>query len=346
VVRCFANYEKREDMRYPIDTVIAVTYRCQARCRMCSIWKISEHLDAAPEVYRRLPDSIRDLNISGGEPFLRDDLDEIVRIIHGRLPRSRIVVSSNGLMGEKLIPRAMELVNIFPGIGFAFSMDGIGEMQDYMRGVEGAYQSVLSVVRGLREKGVDNMRIAYTLTAENSEHMIRVFRLAQKLGVEFTMSVAHDSDFFFGEGKSPIKGRGGGGFDSRSLREDFESIINSQLSTFNVKNWGRAFLNYGIYALAFEGRQLFSSRPGEDFFYLDPQGDIYPSVIHDHVMGNIVQQDFDAVWCSPEAEKAREESRREEKLYWMGCMLRKALLEHRFSIGWWALKNKLSGVSL
>ncbi|MGM0483375.1 MAG: radical SAM/SPASM domain-containing protein [Candidatus Krumholzibacteriota bacterium] len=333
-------------MRYPIDTVIAVTYRCQARCRMCSIWQIGEHTELPPEVYRKLPASIRDLNISGGEPFLRKDLDEIVRAVHDRLPRSRVVVSSNGLMGKKLIPRAMELVDIFPGVGFAFSLDGIGEMQDYMRGVEGAYENVLAVVRGLKREGVDNMRLAYTLTDENAEHMIRVFELAGELGVQFTMSVAHDSDFFFGEGKSPLGERGAGGFDSASLKKDFETIINSQLGTFSIKNWGRAFLNYGIYALAFEGRQLFSSRPGEDFFYMDPGGDIYPSVIHGHVMGNLAERAFDSLWNSPEAERAREESRAEKKLYWMGCMLRKALLEHRFSIGMWALKNKLTGLRL
>ena len=333
-------------MRYPIDTVIAVTYRCQARCRMCSIWQIGEHTELPPDLYCRLPETIRDLNISGGEPFLRKDLDEIVRAVHDRLPQSRVVVSSNGLMGKKLIPRAMELVEIFPGIGFAFSLDGIGEMQDYMRGVEGAYENVMAVVRGLMREGVGNMRLAYTLTDENAEHMIRVFELAGELGIQFTMSVAHDSDFFFGEGKSPLEERGTGGVDSDSLKKDFETIINSQLGTFSIKNWGRAFLNYGIYALAFEGRQLFSSRPGEDFFYMDPGGDIYPSVIHDHVMGNLAERDFDSLWNSPEAESAREESRVENKLYWMGCMLRKALLEHRFSIGLWALKHKLAGFTV
>ncbi|MFO7915021.1 MAG: hypothetical protein R6U43_04960, partial [Candidatus Krumholzibacteriales bacterium] len=64
------------------------------------------------------------------------------------------------------------------------------------------------------------------------------------------------------------------------------------------------------------------------------------------VMGNLAERAFDSLWNSPEAERAREESRAEKKLYWMGCMLRKALLEHRFSIGMWALKNKLTGLRL
>jgi MoaA/NifB/PqqE/SkfB family radical SAM enzyme len=333
-------------MRYPIDAVIAVTYRCQARCRMCSIWQISEHSELEPAVYGKLPETLRDVNISGGEPFLRKDLAEIVQTVHGRLPRARVVVSSNGLIGEKLIPRAMDLVDIFPGIGFAFSMDGVGEMQDYMRGVEGAFDNVLAVTRGLLDRGVENIRLAYTLTGENPGHMIRVYRLAKELGVQFTMSVAHDSDFFFGEGKSPVGEHQGGRFDSESLKEDFRTIINDQLGSFSVKNWGRAFLNYGIYQLIFNRRQLFSSRPGEDYFYLDPAGNIYPSVIHNHIMGNITEGDFDRIWRSPRAENARRESSSEEKLYWMGCMLRKALLEHRFSIGLWALRNKLFGFSI
>lgn len=333
-------------MRYPIDAVLGVTYRCQARCRMCSIWQISEHSEIPPEIYKRLPVTLRDVNVSGGEPFLRKDLAEVVRVIHGRVPRARIVVSTNGLLGEKLIPRALELVDIYPGIGFGFSIDGVGDTQDYMRGVEGAYENVTAAVKGLRNEGVENIRIAYTLTEENSDHMIKVYELAGELGVQFTMQVSHDSGFFFGENESSVVKEGAGGLASDSLREDFETIINSELASYNLKRWAKAFGYYGMYSLAFEGRQLFSSRPGEDFFYLDPKGDIYPSVLHNHVMGNLAAEDFETIWESTESERIRALSRKEDKKYWMGCMLRKAFLEHKFQIGFWALKNKLLKVRL
>ncbi len=58
----------------PVDAVIAVTYRCNARCAMCGIWKSQPGPDLPPEVYRKLPSSLRDVNLTGGEPFLRDDL--------------------------------------------------------------------------------------------------------------------------------------------------------------------------------------------------------------------------------------------------------------------------------
>ena len=145
---------------------------------MCSIWQIEDHEEMPPEFYSKLPTTLRDVNISGGEPFLRKDLSEVVRIAHERLPRARVIVSTNGLLGARLVPRALELVQIDPGIGFGISVDGIGEMQDYIRGVKGAYENVLETVKGLLAEGVTNIRLAYTLTRENSEHMLKVYRLS------------------------------------------------------------------------------------------------------------------------------------------------------------------------
>ncbi len=327
-------------MIHPIDTVIAVTYRCQSRCRMCSIWQIEGHEEVPPEVYARLPATIRDVNISGGEPFLRKDLAEVVRVVHERLPRARIIVSTNGLLGSRLVPRALELVRIDPSIGFGFSIDGIGEMQEYIRGVKGAYDNVLEAVRGLSAEGVSNIRLAYTLTSENSEHMLKVYRLARELGVQFTMSLAHESDFFFGSHDSSIVGSGHPAARSMELRRDFETIIRSELSAYRLKSWGKAFIYQGMYEVLSEGKRPFPNRPGVDFFYLDPRGDIYPSVVHDFVMGNLAEQDFDAIWSSEGSDEIRAECLNDTTPYWMGCMLRKALLDHRFSIGLWALKNK------
>ncbi len=109
-------------MNRPIDAIVAVTYRCQARCRMCSIWQIKEHHDVHPEVYKKLPTSLNDVNVSGGEPFLRKDLPEIVSVIHARLPHARMVVSTNAFLGKSIIPRALELREINPSIGFGISV--------------------------------------------------------------------------------------------------------------------------------------------------------------------------------------------------------------------------------
>jgi MoaA/NifB/PqqE/SkfB family radical SAM enzyme len=296
-------------MTYPIDAVVAVTYRCQSRCRMCSIWQMEGHEEVPAEVYARLPSTVRDVNISGGEPFLRKDLAEVIRVVHGRLPSARIIISTNGLLGGVLVPRALELVGIDPGIGFGFSVDGIGEMQDYIRGVKGAYDNVIEAVRGLLAGGVE-------------------------------------SDFFFGSHDSSIVGTGHPSVRSMELRRDFETIIRGELSAYDLKSWGKAFIYQGMYEVLTEGKRPFPNRPGVDFFYLDPRGDLYPSVVHNFVMGNLAEQEFDAIWFSERSDGIRAECRKDHTPYWMGCMLRRALLDHRFSIGLWALKNKFLRANL
>lgn len=333
-------------MIYPIDAVIAVTYRCQSRCRMCSIWQIDDHDDVPPNAYEKLPETLMDVNLSGGEPFLRKDLAEIVRVVHDRVPRARIIVSTNALMGETLVPRALELVRIDPGIGFGISIDGIGEMQDYIRGVKGAYENALAATRRLKAEGVDNIRLAYTLTRENADHMIKVYDLSRELDIQFTMSMAHDSDFFFGSHDSAIVKQEGSLFEDGPLRSDLERIIRSELAKYSLKSWGKAFIYHGMYRVMTDGKRPFPNRPGVDFFYLDPKGDLYPSVVHNFVMGNITGNDFESVWGSEKSDEIRKRCAADERPYWMGCMLRKALLNHRFQIGLWALGHKFFGIRL
>jgi MoaA/NifB/PqqE/SkfB family radical SAM enzyme len=333
-------------MAYPIDAVIAVTYKCQARCNMCSIWQIKEHFDVPPEVYRKLPDTLMDVNLSGGEPYLRKDLAEIVRVVHERLPRARIVVSSNGFLGKALVGRALELREIFPKIGFGFSIDGVGDKHDEIRGIPGGFEKTISVVRDLKNGGVKNIRIAYTLTTQNADHMIKVYDLAKELGVQFTMSVSHDSEFFFGEHGTTIVTDSTRPVENDKLRDDFTRIITGELGSSHWKRWGRAFGIYGMYRLVTDGQPLFYSRPGVDYFYLDPRGNVYPSVLHNYIMGNIARDDFATVWNSPMADEARRKCREENRPYWMGCMLRKAFLDHRFEIGMWVLQNKLLGFKM
>jgi MoaA/NifB/PqqE/SkfB family radical SAM enzyme len=313
---------------------------------MCSIWKIKDHHEAAPALYEKLPKTLRDVNISGGEPFLRKDIAEIVTVIHRHLPRARIVVSSNGLMGEPLVSKALELKEIFPTIGFAFAIDGIGETHDFIRGTEGGFDKVLSVVRELKNAGIKNIRIAYTLTAENAEHMIRVYELARQLGVQFTMQMAHDSEFFFGRHESTIVKNNHAAFGGHTIRDDFEKVIEGELSSYDLKRWVRAYVYYGMYRLLSEGVRPFSSQPGAEFFYLDPKGDIYPSVVHNYVMGNLVENDFDTIWNSRESDEIRKKCQEDQMPYWMGCMLRKALVDHKFQIGLWVLQNKFMGLRL
>ena len=93
--------QNKNQIIQPIDAVVAVTYRCNSRCIMCNIWQIKNFPEINYEEYLKLPSSLRDINISGGEPFLREDLVDIVRVIKRACPKAKITISTNGLFVRK-----------------------------------------------------------------------------------------------------------------------------------------------------------------------------------------------------------------------------------------------------
>jgi len=127
------------------------------------------------------------------------------------------------------------------------------------------------------------------------------------------------------------------------VRGQFEYIIRKFLRSKNIKDWARAYFVDGLYNFSQGGKRPLQQFAGEDFFFLDPRGDVYPSVIDSTVMGNIFSyRDFKDLWYSAEAEKAREKIRGFEDDYWMVCTARTAMKRNPLKIANWIFKKKLS----
>ena len=115
-----------------MDGSIIVTYRCPMRCKMCNIWanptKPSEEF--APELLEKLP-RMHSVNITGGEPFIREDIEEIVKIL--RKKTNRIVFSTSGWFSDRIIALAKK----YPDLGFRISIEGLSVKNDELRGRDG-----------------------------------------------------------------------------------------------------------------------------------------------------------------------------------------------------------------
>ena len=100
-----------------MEACLIVTYRCNAKCYMCNTWqhpsKKSEEF--TPDLVDKLPDGLKFINITGGEPFIREDLDEIMAIsdriavicegeIMGIVPGNEATPEKLGLMMAGVVP--------------------------------------------------------------------------------------------------------------------------------------------------------------------------------------------------------------------------------------------------
>lgn len=137
--------------RLPPYLIFFVTRRCQARCPFCFARVNGE--DAGEELtaaeVRRIAEQWRGLiqvTLTGGEPFLREDLLEVALAFRKSGAKS-LTLDSNGLSGERIVRVVNELLRAWPGLflDLDLSLDGPPEVHDRLRGAHGAYKRVIGV---------------------------------------------------------------------------------------------------------------------------------------------------------------------------------------------------------
>ncbi len=103
--------------RKKLNGTVIVTYRCNARCNMCNRYKqpSKPEEEITIETIKKLP-RMYFTNITGGEPFIREDLSDIVRELYKK--SDRIVISTNGYFTDRIIALAKE----FPQVGIRISI--------------------------------------------------------------------------------------------------------------------------------------------------------------------------------------------------------------------------------
>jgi MoaA/NifB/PqqE/SkfB family radical SAM enzyme len=181
-----------------------------------------------------------------------------------------------------------------------------------------------------------NLRWAFTIIPENIEHFGKVYDDAIKRGIQFTHSFAQSSDNFFG-GKHIDNHP-----NAKILREQYEHIIAGELKSWNFKRWARAYYAYSLYNFIIKREQPLNNDPGNRFFFLHSDGTVFPSVVHNYPMGNLLQvKNWSELWQSKMANGARELVKTEGVPAWMICTARTAIKKHPFKVGWWVLKNKI-----
>ena len=164
------------------DITLIVTQRCNAKCMMCNSHEnpTRPEDEMGSEVMEKLPEA-KFIQITGGEPFLRKDIEDIVRILIKKA--GRVMINTNGYYTEKIT----ELCRNYPQLAMRVSIDGSREMHDRIRGIP-IYDKAMETIRELKEIGVKDLGISFTLQESNYKEMIPLYRKAEDLGVDFGVS--------------------------------------------------------------------------------------------------------------------------------------------------------------
>lgn len=313
-----------------LNGTVIVTYRCNARCTMCNRYQQPSRPEEelSLETIRKLP-RMYFTNITGGEPFLREDLKEIVREL--RKKSDRIVISTNGFFTDRII----DLCREFPDVGIRVSIEGLEETNNAIRGLEDGFNRGVSTLRKLKELGMKDIGFGVTVQDRNAPDLIPLYRLAEELDLEFATASLHNS-FYFVQTKNIIH-------DRPMVAGHFEGLINELLKSNSPKKWFRAYFNHGLINYIYGGKRLLPCHMGSDTFFIDPYGDVMPcnGTKEKLVLGNLNEQSWEELWNSYKAEGVREKVCHCDRNCWMIGSVSPAMRRYIWKPALWVMIHKL-----
>jgi len=277
--------------------VFEVTDRCNSRCQHCDIWSREPTRDAltTQEIEKALSDplfgQIEYILNTGGEPFLRRDLEEVILIEHKVLPEARIQLSTNGLLPKRVIHVVKSALRHDINIEVGVSLDGIGEKHDLIRGVKGNFEKVdwlLHELSALRENHQDKLHIeAGMVLSDLTLHSLEeIRRYVAKFNIEPVVAWYNEAPFYNNIG--------------RNL-----SINNEELSRA-VQSLSPSLV-YDLWLKALKGKSMkFPCFAMYTFCLLRCNGDVVPCLSFSDVKaGNVRESSPTLIWHSPESKKTR-----------------------------------------
>jgi len=185
-----------------------VTNKCCLKCQHCFFWKelnnnVTElNLSEIKKIAQNI-NKFTYLALTGGEPYLREDLLDIVCAFSNKI--KNLSISTNGYLTNKTIATTKEMLkkNNRINITIIVSIDGIKEKHDEIRGVKGSFDKAVETIiqlNNLKEKYSNlNVGISITYMKQNQNEIFKIYNYALKLKPD-SISIA----LVRGDARNPI----------------------------------------------------------------------------------------------------------------------------------------------
>lgn len=143
-------------LKKPKQLIVTITDQCNHSCDMCyyhNSLNIGQKLMTIAE-YELLAAQLPKLNLillSGGEPFLRKDLVDIIKVFYTKSQVRQLFIPTNGSIPNTIIKKVKMMLSTMPKLQLTimFSLEGLEEEHDKIHGMKGAFKSVIESIRRL-----------------------------------------------------------------------------------------------------------------------------------------------------------------------------------------------------
>lgn len=302
---------------------------------MCEVWKEGRVKELDSSLLNKLPKSLKNITLSGGEPFLYPDLLEAVKRIKFIFSNSRVVILTNGILTDLIAQQVRQIIKINPNIVIRLSIDGVGEIHDNIRGIKNAYANVINTLKILKELKIRDLGVMFTISDFNIEEIGKIYRMTKENRIKFTCQLIYNSSGLnYKENSNEIH-------QKNALKKELDLIISSEIKSFNLERIFKTYYYKGLLDLVDHLPIPYPCGAGRLFFYLNQEGDIYPCVFLDKKIGNIRNESFGTIWNNKLTYDIRQCVRKCSLNCWTIHTVAPAIRNNPFLAAKWVLINKL-----
>lgn len=275
------------------------TNLCNSRCIMCGIWKNKKNNEMAIKEIKKISENrlfsrIRWINLTGGEPFLRNDIVEAIEILN-RLPNLEgIAIPTNGFLTEKITKNVKTILSVLNKNRFlsvTVSVDGLERAHDKMRGINGSFKKAISTIKDLRKiKNKNfNLGVETTISKLNLDELMESYLYLKKLVPYVGHTIALPSAGYFGNLNSGVF----------IAKEDHPKIIRFLKAITKYEPEHAFYYNMLIDIMNGKNRKMLCLA-GFKSMFMNQNGNLYPCAIlsgnKKYFIGNALDKDVLKKW--------------------------------------------------
>jgi radical SAM protein with 4Fe4S-binding SPASM domain len=296
--------------------ILFVTDKCNARCRMCfshegmSEKKSQRNILSLKDIERLLTHKrlkhLTQFTISGGEPFLREDIEDIIYLYSGLHSYSRLTLPTNGLLTDRILKVMKRFIpnNPMLEISMPLTILGVGKNHDEITGVKGHFNTLNETIQALQPLRtypnfkLGGVTVLSSLNQHRMEEITDFFKQNNKYFDDFNMLYTR------GETRDP---------ESKNINHLVYSKYRSELPNERIVIDLLVKTLWRQTDMALEQKKMgINCNAGRKLLVIGERGDVFPcellNTFTHPVMGNLYDFDFDLdalLWSEP-AQKIKE----------------------------------------
>ena len=287
----------------PYKLTFAVTYKCHYRCIHCNIWRKNPKneltLDEIDEFSKKYP-HFKWFNLTGGEPFLRTDIVDIVKTLKENSKNFIIfnMITNAGFSPSYIYEKTKEIVELkIPRTIIGVSLDGYKELHEKIRGVKGSFERAIETFLLLKNLSRESKNFrtyfGYTISPWNVGNFLKTYfevkSITKNLTLDdFHINVYHVSPHYYSNININFVGW------NENVRKEVELIsrLKPYIKANPVNFLDNLFLRDMIKFLR-TGKTPHSCKALTSSVFIDSFGNVYPCTIWSVKLGSLRENNYD-----------------------------------------------------